>query len=365
VVATTKSPASRLPVVLAEETERKTAAAAADVPLLSSFDTQADVITGDTRLKITLEDINKPRTLTSDQEKHLDTKFCPEFKLPPKKTADRSATVHAMTKYQRYVEDYCNTTGFLQMHLGFHNFIKILDGIAQRVELKKGHKVFDWGSGCGTLLNYYAVKYGTVGVGIDIVQSAVDHARRHAQPQQLFCHADGTSSLMFWKKNTFDAVVSWATIYHIRRTMQQCHVVTEMVDLVKPGGYVFVGHFRTDKSTKYWNHYHKKCLIPNTTMQKRHDATAFHMTKFRHGKFMSILIRKHTAEEIALEKTKKKKEEKKNNEEEKEEDSSASSSKDSEGETIGGGARESPVTSAGPSLVRGVSTNNNWPPNPN
>ena len=79
-----------------------------------------------------------------------------------------SALTAALDNYTRYLREYCAVTGVLQMHIPFERYTAILDTIAVLVCLRPGMRVFDFGSGCGTMLNYFHKRFNTTGVGIDL-----------------------------------------------------------------------------------------------------------------------------------------------------------------------------------------------------
>ena len=218
------------------------------------------------------------------------SKRCPGYRIPSGKTADGKVVQEAISKYTRYTSDYCNKTGMLQMHVGLSKFVYFMDIIAKIVGLKKGDKIMDWGCGCGTMLNYYHLKFQTQGVGVDFTRSAIDHARSHSQPNQTFCWMDGTN-LKHFEPESFDAIVSWAVLYHVRRTLVQCEVVHQMVKLLKPGGSAYIGHLRTEKTQEYWRK-KNKCRVPGAQMTRYRDYKTFHMGSFRKHQFFSIVIRK-------------------------------------------------------------------------
>lgn len=217
---------------------------------------------------------------------------CPAYRFRGSKSADAKHTHEAMVKYTRYVGQYCNATGLLQMHVDLSTYLRFLDTVARIVKLKQGDFIFDWGSGCGTMLNYYGMTHGTTGVGIDVTEAAVVHARAHARGEQLFCHMDG-SDLRTFPTEAFDAVVSWATLYHVRRTLVQCEIVHHLVRMLKPGGVAYIGHLRTEKTQEYWKK--NKCHPPNATIVRYRDARTFHMPAFRRNNFFSLVVTKANA----------------------------------------------------------------------
>ena len=216
---------------------------------------------------------------------------CPLFKFPGGKSADSQTMQEAANKYTRYTRQYCNTTGMLQMSVVLESYVQIMDKIANLVQMKRGDRLFDWGSGCGTMLNYFHLTHNTTGVGIDLTSEAVQHSMGHRQPQQLFCLMNG-ANLKSFANETFDNVVSWATLYHVRRTMVQCDIVHNLVRMLKPGGRAFIGHLRTEKTQEYWKKGNKKCKIPGAVMNRYRDFRTFHQPQWRKHGFFSLLVYK-------------------------------------------------------------------------
>lgn len=215
---------------------------------------------------------------------------CPGYRIPSSKSADGKSIHEHVSKYTRYVNQYCNHTGMLQMNVEFKTYGWILDKIAHMARIKRNHHIFDWGCGCGTMLNYLHLKYNTTGIGIDITDNAIQHARHHSQPGQQFCHMDGADMRRF-PSNAFDAIVSWATLYHIRRTLVQCEVVHQMIRMLKPGGIAYVGHLRTEKTQEYWKK--GRCRHDNATIVRYRDYKTFHQPSWKRHQFFSVIVTKH------------------------------------------------------------------------
>lgn len=227
-----------------------------------------------------------------DEESPIGVK-CPGYKLPSSKSADGKSIHEHVSKYSRYVQQYCNRTGLLQMNVGIQTYGWMLNTVAKMARIKKGDVIFDWGSGCGTMLNYYHLKLNTTGVGIDITESAVKHAVAHAQPRQQFCYMDGSNLRMF-PSESFDAIVSWATLYHIRRTLVQCDVVHQFIRMLKPGSIAYVGHLRTEKTQEYWKK--GRCTHPNATIARYRDYKTFKQSSWRRHQFFSLIVAKKRAD---------------------------------------------------------------------
>ena len=264
---------------------------------------------------------------------------CPPFRYPKGRSADSLAAKEAMGKYSRYTKDFCNASGVLQMQVPLDMYVnKVLRRIAAAVgPLKHGDRVLDFGSGCGTMLNYFALRFGTVGLGIDVTDDAVRFSMAHRQQNNLFCLLNAetqlrvkeisggnnivgertrsftASSFAFansndttgisvsaaesplpsissdFLPNTFDAVVSWGVLHHIRRTSAQCQIVASIVRLLKPGGKAFIGHLRHDKGD-YWRR--GRCVVEGATIKRIKDGSYFKVAHWAKYGFGSVYVHK-------------------------------------------------------------------------
>jgi ubiquinone/menaquinone biosynthesis C-methylase UbiE len=217
---------------------------------------------------------------------------CPLGKsaIKKKKSADGKKLNLAVSKYTGYAAQYCNATGMMQMHVTFADMKHIIRRIAAMMNIQRGDKILDFGSGCGTMLNYLHLALGTEGTGVDLTSSAVFYARAHAQPRQLFCHSEGGSFLRFVQPNTFNHVIAWSSVHHIRRKMVQCEVVNQMLRVVKPGGSVLVAHMHGDHTIAYWRG--RKCSVGNATFKVFADFRAYGIEAFKRNRYPSVLLRK-------------------------------------------------------------------------
>lgn len=214
---------------------------------------------------------------------------CPRFRVLGDDADKKKAEKH-VSKYNRYAADYCNSTGLMQMNIPADVHLNVLSTIAKLVRLKPNDIVLDWGSGCGTMLNYFHLQYNTTGVGLDITEGAVKFAWSHSQPRQTFCWMDGSDMSLF-PSSTFDAVVSWGAVYHVRRTQVQCDIIRHFVRILKPGGIAFVGHVRTDKSQDYWKR--NKCAVGNAGIVRLRDFRTFRMSAWKRNGFFSLVVSKN------------------------------------------------------------------------
>ena len=155
------------------------------------------------------------------------------------------------SKYKRYVS-YCDTTGTLFMDVRLPSFIHVMDTIAKKASFKPGMRILDWGSGCGTKLNYWRMRYGVHGIGLDYTKVIVDYATERSRDGLTFCWADGSKALKYFPDNSFDRVVSHSALYHVMPVKSQCKVVLQAVRITKPGGIIWFGHFRSSPAIKFW-----------------------------------------------------------------------------------------------------------------
>ena len=98
--------------------------------------------------------------------------------------------------------------------------------------------MFDWGSGCGHQASWLSAHYGVDVFGIDLANTGVAWANRHARG--AFCATNG-AQLQWVEPESFDHVYSFAALYHIEPFADACHMMKQLVRLVKKGGTVFNG----------------------------------------------------------------------------------------------------------------------------
>lgn len=125
-----------------------------------------------------------------------------------------------------------------EWRVDFRHYHKcILVVVLERLRLAPGSVLLDWGSGCGHKLSWASHLYGLRGLGIDIVADNVQWARNHSLGS--YCEVDGR--FVSWlPQDYFDGVISYAALCHLQPE-DQCQVVTELVEKVRPGGRLWFG----------------------------------------------------------------------------------------------------------------------------
>eukprot|EP00929_Paragymnodinium_shiwhaense_P075356 TRINITY_DN38520_c0_g1_i1.p1 TRINITY_DN38520_c0_g1~~TRINITY_DN38520_c0_g1_i1.p1 ORF type:complete len:541 (+),score=100.75 TRINITY_DN38520_c0_g1_i1:65-1624(+) len=117
----------------------------------------------------------------------------------------------------------------------FHKCVLVV--ILERLDLRPGAMVLDWGAGCGHKLTWASQLYDVQGLGLDIVGDNVRWAEQHSIGK--FCRLDGR--FVEWLPDDyFDAVISYAALMHLQPE-DQCAVVTELVGKLRPGGKMWFG----------------------------------------------------------------------------------------------------------------------------
>ena len=163
------------------------------------------------------------------------------IKCPPPplaRSGDAGLANTGLSKYALRGRSKCGTAAGLWMFPHVASLSCIVRVVGERLSLRRGQLVLDWGSGCGHMLVGLAQLYGVRGLGLDITDSAVAWASRHA-PAGRFCAADGRS-MAFLPADTFDAVVSYAALYHLPYPAQ-CETLKEMLRVTRVGGHVWIG----------------------------------------------------------------------------------------------------------------------------
>lgn len=306
--------AAAIGLAVATLTPRSRGAVVASVPevvvaVATEPPSSADVLQNTTDSPVTAEEAASGEVLTDSKGRIINPVrmmdppvanrsvfICPKFRAAGN-DADRKKLMEHISKYSRYANDYCNTTGLMQMNIPKASHLQILSTIARIARVKQNDVVLDWGCGCGTLLNYLHLQFNTTGVGLDMTDGAIAFAKTHSQPRQTFCWMDGSDMSRF-PSEAFDAIVSWGGVYHVRRTMVQCDIVKHFVRILKPGGVAFVGHVRTDKSQEYWKK--NKCVPPNSSLVRYRDFKTFRQPSWKRHGFFSIVVSKNFAGGVAV-----------------------------------------------------------------
>ena len=117
---------------------------------------------------------------------------------------------------------------------------RILQHMADLGHVKDGSFVLDWGSGCGHSLEWLSKEHGTYGLGIDVSNKTIAYARANTTKTNMHCVADGTR-LEWLPSNAFDHVISFGSIYHVYNRTLFCHVIRQLVRVVKAKGTVYNG----------------------------------------------------------------------------------------------------------------------------
>lgn len=127
----------------------------------------------------------------------------------------------------------------------------ILHRIAQLLEVKSHQILFDWGSGCGHHLAFMTQHYNARGLGIDVSNRTIAYAVENTTKVNRHCVADGTR-LEWIPSNFFDHAYSFGSVYHVYNKTLFCHVLQEMVRIVKPGGRVYNGWTENKEFRRDW-----------------------------------------------------------------------------------------------------------------
>ena len=136
----------------------------------------------------------------------------------------------------------------------------VLVAALQKLNVEPAMSVLDWGSGCGHKLTWAVQLFGVNGFGIDIIPENVQWAQNFAPGH--YCLSDGRS--MDWvPDNHFDRVISYAALHTIHKD-EQCLVVQELIEKLKPGGVAWFG-WNNPKISFYSNCPSQHCDPSNIT----------------------------------------------------------------------------------------------------
>jgi ubiquinone/menaquinone biosynthesis C-methylase UbiE len=172
------------------------------------------------------------RGLKCPQESSFDDLQIPLKHLP------RGKKTSVAEKYNRRAHNCASNGIWNRVTIDDHH--RILHDIVKIGKIKKESFVLDWGSGCGHSLQFLFDEYDVTGVGIDVSNLTIAYARSNTTKADLHCVADGTK-LEWIPSNFFDHALSFGSIYHVYNRTMFCHVIRQLVRVVKPGGTVYNG----------------------------------------------------------------------------------------------------------------------------
>eukprot|EP01064_Diplonema_japonicum_P003350 TRINITY_DN12172_c0_g2_i1.p1 TRINITY_DN12172_c0_g2~~TRINITY_DN12172_c0_g2_i1.p1 ORF type:complete len:370 (+),score=49.39 TRINITY_DN12172_c0_g2_i1:46-1155(+) len=147
-------------------------------------------------------------------------------------------------KYDRRAVN-CNGKG-LWSAVSKEDHYKIMQRIGKTINVKKNDLLFDWGSGCGHKLQWFAKEFETSGLGVDLSYKSLLYAWQNTTKSNKFCYGDG-SNLEWIPDNTFDAVFSFGSIFHVYNETLMCRSYREMVRIAKKGAKIFNGWTAEDE----------------------------------------------------------------------------------------------------------------------
>jgi ubiquinone/menaquinone biosynthesis C-methylase UbiE len=156
----------------------------------------------------------------------------------PLKHLPRKRKTSVAEKYDRRANNCASNGIWNRVRIEDHH--KILHHMVRLGRVKRGSFVLDWGSGCGHSLQFLSMEYDVHGVGIDVSNKTIAYARENTTKANLHCVADG-SKLQWFPSNTFDHVISFGSIYHVYNRTMFCHVLRQLVRIVKVGGTIYNG----------------------------------------------------------------------------------------------------------------------------
>eukprot|EP01001_Neometanema_parovale_P004815 NODE_1711_length_1632_cov_43.522200_g1631_i0.p1 GENE.NODE_1711_length_1632_cov_43.522200_g1631_i0~~NODE_1711_length_1632_cov_43.522200_g1631_i0.p1 ORF type:complete len:278 (+),score=10.41 NODE_1711_length_1632_cov_43.522200_g1631_i0:300-1133(+) len=156
----------------------------------------------------------------------------------------------------------------------------IASNILKRIGATPGDFILDWGAGCGTKVRFHERSGPTsAGFGIDISEVSVWFANRFPKTRSCFCHGDG-ARIDWLPSATFDHVISFGAVYHLFNSSAYeppadpvefdptlCNTVSELLRVVKPGGFVLLDGHMHWPPTDYYRTCNERVLEP------KHGAT--------------------------------------------------------------------------------------------
>lgn len=114
-------------------------------------------------------------------------------------------------------------------------YLKMLDAVVEKAQIRGGVKVLDAGCGTGNVLKKMsATSFNSRFVGVDSSEEMLKRAKRKflSNPSVALQHADLNEGLQFPDKS-FDRIVSVNTLYALRKPKE---IVAEFYRVLKPQG---------------------------------------------------------------------------------------------------------------------------------
>jgi ubiquinone/menaquinone biosynthesis C-methylase UbiE len=156
----------------------------------------------------------------------------------PLKHLPRKKKTSVRQKYDRRAHNCAKDGIWNRVTIEDHH--KILHHMARLGQIERGSVILDWGSGCGHSMQFLHDELNVTGVGIDVSVKTIEYAISNTTRRNLYCVDDGTK-LQWLPSNTFDHVISFGSIYHVYNRVMFCHVLRQLVRVIRPGGTVYNG----------------------------------------------------------------------------------------------------------------------------
>ena len=152
--------------------------------------------------------------------------------------------------YDKCAQKYFNARDLLKSRNALKNLSKYLN---------KGAKILDIGCGAGIPIDKFLIEQGFDITGIDISPEQIKLAQKNL-PKGKFIVKD--MSEIDFPKNSFDAIVSFYAIFHIKREEHQ-NLFNKLFSILKPNSYLLVimgeseweGIEEFHGVNMFWSHY--------------------------------------------------------------------------------------------------------------